>query len=44
VFVNNEWMTIMDFIDRECPYVLKGGFECLEYEGFFYASIGVSSI
>jgi len=37
-------MTILEFIDRECPYVMKGGFECLEYEGFFYASIGVSII
>lgn len=35
-------MTINEFIGRECPFVIKGGFECLEYEGFLYASIGVS--
>lgn len=41
VFVKNEWMTIADFIDRGCPYVMKAGFECLAYEGFEYASYGV---
>lgn len=42
VFVNNEWLTIREFINDGCPYVLTGGFECLQYENFIYASIGVS--
>lgn len=42
VFVNNEWMTISQFIAEGCPYVMRGGFECLEYDSFQYASIGVS--
>eukprot|EP00347_Sterkiella_histriomuscorum_P012662 403367707 len=40
VFVNNEWMTISEFIDQGCPFVMKGGYECLQYAGFQYASIG----
>lgn len=34
VFVKDEWMTISDFIDRGCPYVMKSGFDCLAYESF----------
>lgn len=42
VFVNDEWMTINEFIARECPYVTRSGFECLEFDNYQYAAYGVS--
>ena len=44
VFVNDEWLTIQEFVDNGCPYVQRTGFECLEYEGFEYAAYGVSHL
>ena len=42
VFVNNHWLPIQEFIDKECPFVMKSGFECLQMNSFQYASSGVS--
>ncbi len=44
VFVKDEWMTISEFINNGCPYVMKAGFDCIAYESFQYASYGVSFI
>lgn len=43
VFVRNHWLPIRDFIESECPYVMKSGFECLKMSSFQYASSGVST-
>lgn len=42
VFINNQWVSIREFIENECPFVMKSGFECLDFERFEYASYGVS--
>lgn len=42
VFVRNHWISITDFINDECPYVMKSGYDCLKMNSFQYASIGVS--
>lgn len=34
VFVSNHWLSIRDFINSECPYVMKSGFECLKMSSF----------
>ena len=44
VFVENHWIPIKDFIESECPYVMKSGFECLKMNSFQYATIGVCLI
>ena len=41
VFVDNHWKPIKIFIDNECPYVMKSGFECLKMSSFSYAASGV---
>ena len=41
VFVNNHWQPINDFIENECPFVMKSGFECLKMKSFKFAAIGV---
>lgn len=41
VFINNRWMPIRQFIDSECPFVMKSGFECLKMSSFQYAAAGV---
>ena len=41
VFVENHWISIKDFIESECPFVMKSGFECLKMNSFQYATIGV---
>ena len=34
VFINNHWQPIQRFIDNECPFVMKSGFECLQMNSF----------
>lgn len=34
VFANNQWISISEFIDNECPFVMKSGFECLSFDSF----------
>jgi hypothetical protein len=44
VFVNNHWQPINEFIDNECPFVMKSGFECIKMKSFQFAAFGVSLI
>ena len=41
VFVNNQWEPINVFIQNECPFVMKSGFECLKMNSFRFAAFGV---
>jgi hypothetical protein len=41
VFINNHWQPINEFIDNECPQVMKSGFECYKMKSFLFAAIGV---
>lgn len=40
VFVDNKWEPINVFIQNECPFVMKSGFECLKMRSFWFAAIG----
>ena len=41
VFVNNHWQPINEFIENECPQVMKSGFECNKMRSFRFAAFGV---
>jgi hypothetical protein len=34
VLITDQWMPIQDFIDQKCPFILKSGFDCLDYDCF----------
>lgn len=40
VYTNGHWLPIRTFIDTECPFTMRSGFECLKMNNFQYAAIG----
>ena len=40
VFVDNKWEPINIFIQNECPFVMRSGFECLKMRSFWFAGFG----
>ena len=44
VFVDNKWEPINIFIQNECPFVMKSGYECLKMRSFWFAGIGYMAL
>jgi hypothetical protein len=44
VFVDNKWEPINIFIQNECPFVMKSGYECIKMRSFWFAGIGYMAL